>query len=328
MRYAPGRKQFGHADRRVPGASSSRSRTWRRRSRRRACSTWRAASIARLRPGAHRRVVDGEALRERDRRCEVALEAVQIHGGYGYIKEYPVERYLRDSQARHHRRGHERGAAARDRARAARPARGGAIVGPEGPSRTRSRRSPTACSAARSARIARAISLVEDDAPRGGGRSCPLSSRTPAAPLVVGVTGPPGAGKSTLVDRMTAHLREAGPDRRDRRRRPDVALHRRRDPRRSHPHAGARHWTPASSSARWPRAATWAASPRPPAHVLTVLAASGKDVILVETVGVGQDEVEIVGRRRRERRGAGAGPRRRGAGAQGRASWRSPTSSW
>ena len=30
-------------------------------------------------------------------------------------------------------------------------------------------------------------------------------------------------------------------------------------------------------------------------HVLTVLAASGKDVILVETVGVGQDEVEIVG---------------------------------
>ena len=27
-----------------------------------------------------------------------ALEAVQIHGGYGYIKEYPVERYLRDSK--------------------------------------------------------------------------------------------------------------------------------------------------------------------------------------------------------------------------------------
>ena len=30
-------------------------------------------------------------------------------------------------------------------------------------------------------------------------------------------------------------------------------------------------------------------------HVLTVLDAAGKDVILVETVGVGQDEVEIVG---------------------------------
>jgi alkylation response protein AidB-like acyl-CoA dehydrogenase len=27
-----------------------------------------------------------------------ALEAIQIHGGYGYIKEYPVERYLRDAK--------------------------------------------------------------------------------------------------------------------------------------------------------------------------------------------------------------------------------------
>jgi LAO/AO transport system kinase len=31
------------------------------------------------------------------------------------------------------------------------------------------------------------------------------------------------------------------------------------------------------------------------AHVVTILSASGKDVVLVETVGVGQDEVEIVG---------------------------------
>jgi alkylation response protein AidB-like acyl-CoA dehydrogenase len=29
---------------------------------------------------------------------EVALEAIQIHGGYGYVKDYPVERYLRDSK--------------------------------------------------------------------------------------------------------------------------------------------------------------------------------------------------------------------------------------
>jgi len=28
----------------------------------------------------------------------VALEAIQIHGGYGFIKDYPVERYLRDSK--------------------------------------------------------------------------------------------------------------------------------------------------------------------------------------------------------------------------------------
>jgi alkylation response protein AidB-like acyl-CoA dehydrogenase len=29
---------------------------------------------------------------------EVALEAIQVHGGYGYIKEYPVERHLRDAK--------------------------------------------------------------------------------------------------------------------------------------------------------------------------------------------------------------------------------------
>jgi alkylation response protein AidB-like acyl-CoA dehydrogenase len=28
----------------------------------------------------------------------VALEAIQVHGGYGYIKEYPVERHLRDAK--------------------------------------------------------------------------------------------------------------------------------------------------------------------------------------------------------------------------------------
>jgi alkylation response protein AidB-like acyl-CoA dehydrogenase len=29
---------------------------------------------------------------------KTALDAVQIHGGYGYIKEFPVERYLRDAK--------------------------------------------------------------------------------------------------------------------------------------------------------------------------------------------------------------------------------------
>jgi alkylation response protein AidB-like acyl-CoA dehydrogenase len=29
---------------------------------------------------------------------QVALEAIQIHGGYGYVKDYPVERALRDSK--------------------------------------------------------------------------------------------------------------------------------------------------------------------------------------------------------------------------------------
>jgi hypothetical protein len=29
----------------------------------------------------------------------VCREAIQIHGGYGYVREYPVERYLRDAMA-------------------------------------------------------------------------------------------------------------------------------------------------------------------------------------------------------------------------------------
>ena len=27
---------------------------------------------------------------------EICNQALQLHGGYGYIKEYPIERYLRD----------------------------------------------------------------------------------------------------------------------------------------------------------------------------------------------------------------------------------------
>jgi alkylation response protein AidB-like acyl-CoA dehydrogenase len=29
---------------------------------------------------------------------EVATDGVQIHGGYGYTKDYPAEKYFRDSK--------------------------------------------------------------------------------------------------------------------------------------------------------------------------------------------------------------------------------------
>ena len=28
----------------------------------------------------------------------IANEAIQIHGGYGYVKEYPVEKFYRDAK--------------------------------------------------------------------------------------------------------------------------------------------------------------------------------------------------------------------------------------
>lgn len=58
-------------------------------------------------------------------------------------------------------------------------------------------------------RLSRAISTVED---RADGYEEILSGayRAPAKAEVIGVTGPPGAGKSTLVDALTAHWAGAG----------------------------------------------------------------------------------------------------------------------
>jgi LAO/AO transport system kinase len=141
--------------------------------------------------------------------------------------------------------------------------------------------------------VARAITLVED----GGASSRPLlAALYPHAgrALVVGVTGPPGAGKSSLVDRLTAHLRRAGKSV------GVVAV----DP--TSPFSGGAilgdrirmqaHATDPgvfirSMATRGHLGGLAAATDQ----VVTVLAAAGKDVVLVETVGVGQDEVEIVG---------------------------------
>ena len=141
--------------------------------------------------------------------------------------------------------------------------------------------------------VARAISLVEDGAPEAASLLAALFPHAGRS-LVVGVTGPPGAGKSTLVDGLTTRLRAQG------RTVGVIAV----DP--TSPYTGGAilgdrirmqaHAVDGgvfirSMATRGHLGGLAAAT----AHALTVLSASGKDVLLVETVGVGQGEVEIVG---------------------------------
>ena len=58
-------------------------------------------------------------------------------------------------------------------------------------------------------RIARTISTVENQT-EGYEDVLARAYRLPSWAEVIGITGPPGAGKSTLVDALTAHWAQAG----------------------------------------------------------------------------------------------------------------------
>ena len=59
--------------------------------------TWRAAALRDA--GKDHTLQSSQAkLYSSEIAVEAALDAIQIHGGYGYIKDYPVERYLRDAK--------------------------------------------------------------------------------------------------------------------------------------------------------------------------------------------------------------------------------------
>ena len=157
--------------------------------------------------------------------------------------------------------------------------------------------------------LARAVSLVEDGAAEAGELLglCRDALKNQPRAFRVGITGPAGAGKSTLVDGLTRELRTLG------RRVGIVAV----DP--SSPYSGGailgdrirlgdfppQRQGPVAGDPGAGDAGVYMRSMATRGHlgglaratedVLAVIEASGKDVLLIETTGVGQGEIEVVG---------------------------------
>jgi GTPase len=140
--------------------------------------------------------------------------------------------------------------------------------------------------------LARAISLVEDGLPEGEAVLASLYSRTGRAD-VIGVTGPPGAGKSTLVSRLVGQCRAAG------RKVGVVAV----DPSsafsggailgdriRMQDHTLDTGVFIRSMASR----GRFGGLSRATRDAVDLIDASGRDPVFIETVGVGQDEVDVV----------------------------------
>jgi LAO/AO transport system kinase len=140
--------------------------------------------------------------------------------------------------------------------------------------------------------LARAISIVENRAPGWSELLKALFQHSGKA-RVLGLTGPPGAGKSTLVDQLARfyrkHKRSVG----------IIAV----DP--TSPYTGGailgdrirmqEHFSdPGIYIRSMATRGSLGGLARTTADVTTVLDASGRDLIMIETVGVGQDEVDIV----------------------------------
>ena len=158
--------------------------------------------------------------------------------------------------------------------------------------------------------LARAISTVENRGPGWCDLLKALFHHSGRA-RVIGLTGAPGAGKSTLVDQLARYYRSAenphfSRTERARNGAPDdrctvgiIAV----DP--TSPYTGGailgdrirmqEHFSdPGIYIRSMATRGSLGGLARTTADVATVLDASGRDIILIETVGVGQDEVDIV----------------------------------
>jgi len=96
MAYAQGRRQFGHAIAEFQAIQFKIADMAVKVDAARLL-TWRAAHL-RDSGQEHTAQSSMAKLYASEIAVEVALDAVQIHGGYGFLKDYPVERYLRDSK--------------------------------------------------------------------------------------------------------------------------------------------------------------------------------------------------------------------------------------
>lgn len=140
--------------------------------------------------------------------------------------------------------------------------------------------------------IARAISRVENYSPDAAELMKAVFPKTGSA-LIIGITGAPGAGKSSLVDKLALHYKDGG-------KRVGIICV---DP--SSPFSGGailgdriRMATLGLDKNVFIRSMATRGNlgglSRATVDAVAILDAAGFDIVIVETVGVGQDEVEIV----------------------------------